>query len=109
MVKKPMAAPDLPKHMVTASSYAALNPSNELWREYLTEINRRRAKHEISEDEYHVLRSSREARQALMDVTLGDASATGSVGTRRKIIDEIVVLKTVESQQLRSTPISAQK
>lgn len=39
---------------------------------------------------------------------LGDASATGSVGTRRKIIDEIVVL-TVESQQLRSTPISAQK
>ena len=40
---------------------------------------------------------------------LGDASATGSVGTRRKIIDEIVVLKTVESQQLRSTPISAQK
>ena len=43
-VKKPMAAPNLPKHMVMAASYAALNPSPPLWREYLGEIASRRSK-----------------------------------------------------------------
>ncbi len=84
-VKKPMVAPDLPRHMVIASSYAALNPSQTLWREYLEEIARRREKGEISDEEYHFLRSSREARQALMDETLGDEEAF-SAGT----LDEVL-------------------
>src|SRR5206468_521000 len=74
-VKKPMAAPELPKHMVIAASYAALNPPAPLWREYLDEIARRREKGELSDPEYHLLRSSQEARRALMDETLGKEQA----------------------------------
>jgi hypothetical protein len=84
-VKKPMAAPNLPKHMVMAASYAALNPSAPLWREYLGEIGRRREKGELSDTDYHFLRSSQEARRALMDETFGEEQAF-SAGT----LDEVL-------------------
>lgn len=84
-VKKPMAAPDLPKHMVMAASYAALNPSAPLWREYLGEITRRRKAGELSDHDYHFLRSSQEARRALMDETFGEEQAF-SAGT----LDEVL-------------------
>jgi hypothetical protein len=84
-VKKPMAAPNLPKHMVMAASYAALNPSPPLWREYLSEVASRRSKGELSDAEYHFLRSSQEARRALMDETFGEEQAF-SAGT----LDEVL-------------------
>lgn len=84
-VKKPMAAPDLPRHTVMAASYAALNPSAPLWREYIEEIARRREKGELSDTDYHFLRSSQEARQALMDETFGEEQAF-SAGT----LDEVL-------------------
>jgi hypothetical protein len=84
-VKKPMAAPQLPRHMVMASSYAALNPSHTLWREYLAEVARRKEKGEVSDEEYHFLRFSHEARKALMDRTLGDEDAF-TAGT----VDEVL-------------------
>lgn len=84
-VKKPLRAPDLPKHTIMASSYAALNPSAGLWKKYLTAISRRRKKGSLSDDEYHLLRSSIEARQALMNKTLGEEDAF-SAGT----LDEVL-------------------
>jgi hypothetical protein len=84
-VKKPMAAPDLPRHMVISSSYAALNPSNNLWRAYLAEVERRRERGDVSDEEYYFMRSSREARQALMDETLGDEEAF-SAGTYAEVL-----------------------
>lgn len=84
-VKKPMVAPDLPKHVVMAAAYAALNPSPALWRKYLTEIERRRNAGEITDEEYHLLRSSLEARAALMDKTFGEEQAF-SAGT----LDEVL-------------------
>jgi hypothetical protein len=85
-VKKPLSAPELPKHVVMASSYAALNPSAPLWRKYLGAIKRRRERGELTDDEYHVLRSSHEARQALMDETLGDEQAF-SAGTLDEVLE----------------------
>lgn len=84
-VKRPMSAPDLPKHMLIASSYASLNPSRTLWQRYLEALARRREKGELSDEEYQFLRSSREARQALMDKTLGEEGAF-SAGT----VDEVL-------------------
>jgi len=84
-VKKPQAAPDLPTHVVMASSYAALNPPVPLWREYLGEIARRREKGELSDTDYYFLRSSQEARRALMDETFGSERAF-SAGT----LDEVL-------------------
>jgi hypothetical protein len=84
-VKKPMAAPDLPKHLVMASAYAALNPPVPLWRECLAEMGRRRKKGELSDADYYYLRSSREFRQALMDKTRGGETPF-SAGT----LDEVI-------------------
>jgi hypothetical protein len=84
-VKKPMAAPELPKYMVIAASYAALNPPAQLWRKYLEELGRRRQSGELTDQEYHVLRSSLEARRALMDETYGEEQAF-SAGT----LDEVL-------------------
>lgn len=80
-VKKPLAKPELPRNLVIASAYAALNPPPALWHEYQREIARRREQGTVSEAEYYFLRSSREAREALMDETFGDEAAftTGTV------------------------------
>jgi hypothetical protein len=84
-VKKPMAAPDIPRNLVIASSYAAMNPPPPLWREYLGEIEKKRTEGEISNQDYHFLRSSQEARRALMDTTFGDAAAF-SAGTVEEVL-----------------------
>lgn len=84
-VKRPMLAPDLPRHVVMAASYAALNPRDELWRLYIRELDRRKSKGDISDAEYHLLRSSREARVALLDETFGEEQAF-SAGT----VDEVL-------------------
>jgi hypothetical protein len=56
-----------------------------LWRQYLDEIERRHQNGDISDADYHLLRSSREARLALMDKTVGEEH-TFSAGT----IDEVL-------------------
>jgi hypothetical protein len=111
-VKKPMAAPDLPRHMVIASSYAALNPSDKLWRGYLDEISRRREKGDITDDEYHLLRSSREARQALMDETFGDEEAF-TAGTLDEVLahakEQIQAEAKAETDAERAERLAAQE
>ncbi|MGH9321424.1 MAG: hypothetical protein ACRD3V_16250, partial [Vicinamibacteria bacterium] len=101
-VKKPLAAPDLPAHLVRASAYAALNPSNALWRTYMEEADRRLAGGAISPDEYHFLRSSREAREALMDVTLGDEDAF-TAGTLDEIRDHF--RRTIQEEAKAETNV----
>ncbi len=80
-----MVAPNVPKHAVIAASYAALNPRDELWRLYIQELERRKARGDISDAEYHLLRSSREARELLVDSTFGDEHAF-TAGT----VDEVL-------------------
>jgi hypothetical protein len=96
-VKKPMAAPELPRHLVIASSYAALNPSNALWRKYLDEVERRREKGEVSDEEYYLLRSTREAREALVETTLGDEEAF-TAGTYDEVLARMKA--TVQAEAL---------
>ena len=85
-VKKPMKAPNLPVKKLIADCYAALNPSDSLWRKYLEEVERQRAEKNISENDYFMLRYSIEARQALMDITQGDPDAF-SEGTVEEVLE----------------------
>ena len=71
-LKLPTAAPDLPRLQIIADSFAALNPSDELWSKYTKQIAQLKEKGEVSTDEFHVLRYSIEARRALLAQTLGD-------------------------------------
>jgi hypothetical protein len=71
-LKLPTEAPDLPRLQIIADSFAALNPSDELWRKYSSEIERLLERDEVTSEEFHVLRYSIEARRALLSQTFGD-------------------------------------
>lgn len=71
-LKKPLKAPDLPLKKLLAECYAALNPPDALWRQYLEEIERLRGRGNITHDDTILLRFSTEAQTLLMDKTLGD-------------------------------------
>jgi hypothetical protein len=60
---------------IIADAYAALNPPDALWKEYLEEIDRLNTTGRISAEDYHLLRFSMEAKGALMAITLGDPEA----------------------------------
>lgn len=80
-VKKPLDLPELPRKRIIADCYTALNPQDNLWKKYLAEISQLEAAGNITEEDYHLLRFSTEARLALMEVTLGspDAFVEGSI------------------------------
>jgi len=84
-LKNPVAAPALPQQRIIADCYAALSPSDDLWRAYLTEIAKLQRERRITVEDYHLLRYSMEARSLLMDRTLGEPAAF-SQGT----IDEVL-------------------
>jgi len=108
-VKNPTYAVDFSKHRLIADSYAALRPSNDLWRKYLSEIDHLRHDGGLTDDDYYLLRFSTVARNALLDSTLGspDAFTEGTVpqvlevalANVRKEIEE----KLHEETAIRST------
>ncbi len=74
-LKQPLKAPDLPRNILIADSYAALNPSDKLWRLFLDRVERLKAEGRFSSDEYLLLRESFESKKALADITFGEAAA----------------------------------
>jgi hypothetical protein len=74
-LKRPMTAPDLPMNLVLADAYAALNPPEHLWREYVKEINKLEGDGTVSSDDCHLLRYSPAAKEALMGITVGGSRA----------------------------------
>jgi hypothetical protein len=85
-LKQPVRAPDLPREMVIADCFAALNPSDALWREYLAEIEKLEQLGEITRADYEILRYAAEAESVLMDVTMGDPDAFAE-GTVRQVLE----------------------
>lgn len=77
----PSQAPDLPRRQIVAISYAALNPPDEVWRRYLTEIRKLKERGKLSEEQVGLLLFSPDARLELMNATSGDpaALATGTI------------------------------
>lgn len=80
-VKNPTIAADFSRNRLIADSYAALQPSSQLWKKYSDEISRLQKRGGITEDDYHLLRFSIVARNALLQATLGspDAFTEGTV------------------------------
>jgi hypothetical protein len=74
-LKAPLRSPELPMFELMADCYAALEPKKALWNKYIDEIDRLRARGNITADEHEVLRSSLVAREELMNLTLGSEEA----------------------------------
>lgn len=73
-VRSPAIADDLPRQQLIATAYAGMQPGSHLWAKYLGEIERLQSTGVVDSDEAFILRARPEARRALMDVTLGEAS-----------------------------------
>ncbi|MGH9169557.1 MAG: hypothetical protein ACRD0Z_01570 [Acidimicrobiales bacterium] len=84
-LKRPVSAPDLPRKQILADCYAALQPSDELWRKFMVEAERLYSDETLTEEDYFTLRFSVDARRALMDRTLGDPDAF-SLGTVEEVL-----------------------
>lgn len=74
-LKDPLRAPNLPRKLIQSACYAGLNPSDELWRQYCSEIDRLRQQGTITEEAYSIAVISNVGRKALMEITKGDSSA----------------------------------
>lgn len=77
-LKKPTAAPDLPRRQIIADVVSALQPSDALWMRYLEELERVREASDLSSEDYFLLRYSDEARDILMSRTLGQPEELGA-------------------------------
>ena len=100
-LKAPMEAPNLPTAQLLAFSYAALQPSSELWGKLLQEIDKLEAEGTINERALQVLRSdSPLVHSELMHLTLGEDNAlTGA--TPREIFDRVSAeIRKEESEKL---------
>lgn len=74
-VKNPTYAANFSRRRLIADSYAALHGSGDLWKKYSDEVARLRDGGDISAEDYHLLRFSTVARNALLDATLGSSDA----------------------------------
>ena len=73
-VRGPAIGEDLPRQQLLAAVYTGMQPASHLWMKYVEEIERLESRGTVNTDEAVVLRSRPEARDVLMDVTLGDTT-----------------------------------
>jgi hypothetical protein len=96
-LKKPMAAPDLPRRQVVADCIAALEPGTHLWESFLGVVEQMREAGDVTEDDYATLRYAVSTRRALVDETLGDEGAL-TVGSVPEILRRAKEAMTKEAQ-----------
>jgi hypothetical protein len=92
----------LPRRQIIAISFAALNPPDEVWRRYLTEVRRLQERGELTEEQVGLLLFSPDARLELMNATEGDAGALAA-GTIAQVLEraEAAARQEVEVELVR--------
>lgn len=70
-LKKPLAGPDLPRRQVIADCFAALNPPEAAWAEYLRQLEALRKSGTIDEATYLAARDGYEAQRLVTTMTRG--------------------------------------
>lgn len=84
-LKHSSKVPDLPRKRVIAQTFAATQPREHLWNRYLDTIEKHRA--DFTEEDFVFLNYSRNAKELLMDITMGDGEII-SIGTLNEILTE---------------------
>jgi len=87
-VRSPAVADDLPRQQLVAAVYTAIQPTAHLWMKYVEEIERLEQRGQVNADEAVILRSVPEAREALMDVTLGESNKINP-GSVEEIVERV--------------------
>lgn len=76
-VRAPHPPPDLPRKLLIADCYAALNPGPELWERWVGHIVRLRERGGVSDEQVQNLIYHQQAKSKLFEVTHGDPDAVG--------------------------------
>src|SRR6185437_1902884 len=87
-VRSPAVGDDLPRQQLMAAVYTAIQPPAHLWIKYVEEIERLERRGRVNSDEAVILRSLPVAREALMDVTLGESNKINS-GSVQIIVERV--------------------
>lgn len=91
-LKAPLSAEGVPMRELLAFSYAALEPSQELFEKYLREIEKLEQQGKITARDHQLLRSSQVATAELMNLTLGEEGALTEqtvTETLRRVTEEV--------------------
>ena len=112
-LKRPNHAPDLPKKRLIAACYAATQPDEVLWNQYLHEISKLEMDNRISLEQYYLLRHSIHAKSELMRITKGeqDIFTEGTIPEILKCIEEQIRADTKEklaNEKSRNTQLEKQ-
>jgi hypothetical protein len=94
-LKAPMERPAVPEHEILASCYAFLEPTNNLWDQYLDEVERLRTAGQLSVQHHYLLRNSTVAKKALVQATLGDEEAF-EADTVHRVLERVIASVTSE-------------
>jgi len=92
-LKKPLAAPDLPRKRIIADYYAATKPDEYLWKRYVEEVKKLEAGGTVTPEDYYMLRYSPEAEDDLMRITAGEEEAITQV-----TVEEMLELARLRAQ-----------
>lgn len=102
-LKTAKKVPDLPRERVVANCFAAMQPSEEMWRRYASEARKLLEQGTITESDYELLVHSTDSRLHLMNLTFGDSEKI--VGTVEEILErsrqEILRDTLKENEKLR--------
>ena len=93
-LKNPTKAPKLPWKQLLADSYAAVQPSEHLWKRYLIEISKLNDRGDVTSDQYYLLRYSLATKSALMDLTKGEEQSFTS-GTAQEVLE--IAIQNIQS------------
>jgi hypothetical protein len=100
-----MQAPSLPVTETMALCYAALEPSPELFRKYVQEMDKLLQAGQITARDHEILRLSPSAREELMELTLGDEHAL-TVTSIKSILANVKTAIVAEQQQAHEATLS---
>lgn len=105
-LKSPLEAPSLPLSETMALCYAALEPSRDLFKKYVQEMDKLRDSGQISSRDHEILRLSPSARDELMELTLGDEHAL-TVSSIKSILANAKATILAEQKQMHDAELAA--
>lgn len=105
-LKSPLEAPALPLRETMALCYAALEPSHDLFKKYVQEMDKLRETGQITARDHEILRLSPSARDELMELTLGDEEAL-TLSSIKSILANVKATILAEQQVVHQAEIEA--
>jgi hypothetical protein len=101
-LKSSQPSPDLPQKRIIANCYAAMNPSDAVWEDYLGKIADLESNKEITAEDYTLLRYDTSVKGSLMEITQGERRpfTEGSIQT---------ILEHARSEARRTTEAELEK